>query len=191
MKDSTTHTVAFPPLLEVPAPAFMPSYIEALKEGFVRGDELPMTPEEIEPIEENPTSYIERLLGPQSPLVTLPDGTQVPRVPATLLWLVEGNSFIGAVNIRHQLNEHLEKYGGHIGYGVRPSQRGGGYGRLILKLALRYAKNNLGLNKVLLTCDDSNIGSRRVIEYNQGELFDRRPHPFKKGALSLRYWVPT
>lgn len=191
MSEFTTHLVAFPPMLDVPSPVYMPSYVEALKEGFVRGDELPMTAEEIEPIEENPAAYLDKQLGPQPPMVTLPDGTQVPRVPETKLWLVEGSTFIGAVHIRHQLNEQLENFGGHIGYGIRPSQRGRGYGNLILKLALKYCKDNLGLEKALLTCDEANLGSKRVIEDNGGELIDRRPHPFKKGALSLRYWVPT
>lgn len=89
------------------------------------------------------------------------------RVGAHFFWLVDDelNYFIGEITIRHKLNEVLERYGGHIGYGVRFSEWGKGYGTLMLELALVEAKK-LGLSKVLITCDDKNIGSARVMEKN-------------------------
>ena len=85
-------------------------------------------------------------------------------VPATLYFLVdEKNKICGALDIRHELNEYLEKFGGHIGYGIAPSERKKGYGKIQLKLALEKTKK-IGLKKVLITCDDYNIGSAKTIE---------------------------
>lgn len=85
-------------------------------------------------------------------------------VPATLYFLVDDtNKIYGALDIRHELNEYLENFGGHIGYGIIPSERQKGYGKLQLNLGLRKAKE-LGLKKILITCDDCNTGSSKVIE---------------------------
>ena len=85
-------------------------------------------------------------------------------VPATLYFLVdEKNKICGALDIRHELNEYLERFGGHIGYGIAPSERKKGYGKIQLKLGLEKAKK-IGLKKVLITCDDNNIGSAKTIE---------------------------
>ena len=85
-------------------------------------------------------------------------------VPATLYFLVdEKNKICGALDIRHELNEYLEKFGGHIGYGIAPSERKKGYAKIQLKLALEKTKK-IGLKKVLITCDDNNIGSAKTIE---------------------------
>ncbi len=106
-------------------------------------------------------------------------------VPATMFWLVDSDEFIGRLHIRHELNENLLRYGGHIGFYVRPSKRKMGYGTRMLKLGLKKAKK-LGLSKVLITCDDNNIGSRRIIEKNGGILENIEDGNPKK----RRYWVP-
>lgn len=90
-------------------------------------------------------------------------------IPSTNLYAFEGEEIIGKVSIRHKLNENLNKVGGHIGYGVIPSARGKGYASLMLKEALVYTKA-LGLEKVLVTCGETNSSSRRVIEKNGGVL---------------------
>jgi len=82
---------------------------------------------------------------------------------------VEGDEYIGRLDIRHHLTEHLRQIGGHIGYGIRPSKRRQGYGRLILKLGLEKAKE-MGIEKVLVTCDVTNVGSRKIIEANGGVM---------------------
>lgn len=90
-------------------------------------------------------------------------------VNQTVLWLVSGNKFLGEVNIRHRLTDHLKKIGGHIGYYVRPDERQKGYGKLLLKLALKKAKA-LGIRNVVVTCDITNLGSKKIIEANGGKL---------------------
>lgn len=96
------------------------------------------------------------------------------RVGADYYWLVDdGNAyFIGEITIRHRLTDTLKQYGGHIGYGVRFSEWNKGYGTLMLRLALEKAKE-LGIETVLLTCNDDNISSAKVMEKNGLLLQDR------------------
>ena len=82
---------------------------------------------------------------------------------------IDRNIFVGAVNIRHYLNESLYKSGGHIGDGIRPSERRKGYATAMIGLALEKCKE-LGINKVLMTCDKTNIGSAKSITNNGGVL---------------------
>lgn len=77
--------------------------------------------------------------------------------------------FVGAVNIRHALTENLCHTGGHIGDGIRPSERRKGYATQMIGLALEECKK-LGINKVLMTCDKDNIGSAKSIINNGGVL---------------------
>ncbi|WP_406477839.1 GNAT family N-acetyltransferase [Streptomyces sp. NBC_01615] len=104
-------------------------------------------------------------------------------VPATWYWYVDGDAYLGRVQIRHRLTPSLLELGGHIGYGVRPSARRKGHATAMLRDVLPYARA-LGLDRVLVTCDTTNIGSRKVIEAAGGEFEDER-------GGKLRYWVPT
>lgn len=99
------------------------------------------------------------------------------RVGSHFYWLVdeENDTFIGEISIRHRLTEALERYGGHIGYGVRYSCWNKGYGTEMLRLALEKAKG-LGLSRILITCDDDNPASARVMEHNGFVLKDKIPN---------------
>lgn len=104
-------------------------------------------------------------------------------VPATELWWVEGEEFLGRIAIRHRLTPRLLEIGGHIGYDVRPSARRRGHATEMLRRALTVARG-LGIERALVTCDVDNVGSRAVIERNGGILEDER-------AGKLRFWTPT
>jgi predicted acetyltransferase len=104
-------------------------------------------------------------------------------VPCTTLWWVEGDAYLGRLAIRHRLTEFLRDVGGHIGYDVRPSRRGEGHATEMLRASLPFA-HGLGIDSALVTTDDYNVPSIRVIEAAGGVLEDRRGH-------KLRYWVPT
>lgn len=106
-------------------------------------------------------------------------------VPATTYWLMDKDQLVGHVNIRHELSERLKKIGGHIGYAIRPSQRRKGYGLKILELALVRAKK-IGLKKALVTCDERNMASRKIIERNGGKHQDTN---LFEGIMVRRYWI--
>jgi len=107
----------------------------------------------------------------------------VRHVPCTTLWWVDGEEYLGRLAIRHRLNEFLLDVGGHVGYDVRPSRRRQGHATAMLRASLPWA-HDLGIDPVLVTCDDDNVGSVRVIEAAGGVLEDVR-------GIKRRYWIPT
>jgi predicted acetyltransferase len=104
-------------------------------------------------------------------------------VPMTTLWWAEGERLLGRLAIRHRLTPALEEAGGHIGYDVRPSARRQGHATAMLAAALPIARS-LGIIEALLTCDDTNTASQRVIEANGGRFVDM-------AGQKRRYRVPT
>jgi len=109
-------------------------------------------------------------------------------VPSTLYFYTdEDNTIYGAIHFRHELNDRLTLNGGHIGYGVRPTQRMRGYGKEMLSLLLRQIWKD-GYKKILITCDDDNIASAKTIEKNAGMLFDK---PIFEGILTRRYLITS
>ena len=97
---------------------------------------------------------------------------------------IERNIFVGAVNIRHYLSEYLLKHGGHIGDGVRPSERRKGFATEIIRLALEECKK-LGIDRVLMVCNKNNIGSSKSIINNGGVL----ENEIYDGEIMQRYWI--
>lgn len=93
------------------------------------------------------------------------------------------DEYLGRISIRHRLTAYLREIGGHIGYDIRPSARQHGHATAMLAAALPVARS-LGIDPALLTCDDDNIASRKVIEANGGTLEDHRHG-------KARYWVST
>ncbi len=113
----------------------------------------------------------------------LPDGW----VPGSTYWLIDNEDFVGKVEIRHHLTDALLQRGGHIGYAVRPRARRRGYGRAALRLALRPCLD-IGLRRVLVTCDATNEASRRIIEANGGVLEDV-VELVDRPVGTMRYWI--
>lgn len=108
-------------------------------------------------------------------------------VPSTLLFMTDDDvkKIIGMVDVRHALNGHLVNFGGHIGYGIVPSERGRGYAKEQLRLVLPVARA-MGLSRVLITCNDDNPASAKTIIACGGVLEDKRED---KGKLVRRYWI--
>lgn len=92
---------------------------------------------------------------------------------------------VGAVNIRHYLNEQLLHNGGHIGDGVRPSERRKGVATKMIALALEKCRE-LGIEKVLMVCKKDNIGSAKSIINNGGVLENEIE---TDGVIQQRYWI--
>lgn len=110
-------------------------------------------------------------------------------VPATQFLFVreEDQKIVGMIQIRHYFNDYLEKYGGHIGYSVAPSERRKGYATQMLKMTLPKCKE-LGIKKVLITCISGNEGSKRTILKNGGIFESTVYEPDEKMYLE-RYWI--
>lgn len=110
------------------------------------------------------------------------------KVPDSVYFLldVERNILLGAVNIRHYLNDHLLQFGGHIGDGVRPSERRKGFATEMIRLSLIECKK-LGIQRVLMVCDKTNVGSAKSIVKNGGVLENEIADA--DGKIHQRYWI--
>ena len=111
-------------------------------------------------------------------------------VPSYDYFLIDNDKFIGIINIRINLTERLLKYGGNIGYAINPIYWKKGYGTKLLSLGLDKAKELIKEDKVLITCDDDNIGSFKIIEKNGGILEDKVINTDAgETFLTRRYWI--
>lgn len=110
------------------------------------------------------------------------------RIPKTHLWAIVDDAFVGRIAIFHWLDDALRAVGGHIGYDTLPSMRGRGLATEMLRQALPIARG-LGLSRVLLTCDDENVASIRVIEKNGGAL--ERVFVVDGNKKKRAYWIGT
>ena len=99
---------------------------------------------------------------------------------------IDRNIFVGAINIRHRLNEKLLIDGGHIGDGVRPSERRKGVATEMIRQALPICKE-LGIDRVLMVCEKSNVGSMKSIVRNGGIL--ENEIVCDDGEIDQRYWI--
>ncbi len=124
---------------------------------------------------------VAHLLAQRDPATELPED----KVHCTYLWITDGEGaereLVGFLALRHSLNAWLLEEGGHIGYGVRPSRRRQGHASRALRLSLAAAAG-LGLERVLVTCDEDNLGSRATIERGGGVYEDTRNG-------KRRYWI--
>ena len=110
------------------------------------------------------------------------------RVPSSVYFLMNDDRIVGNLSIRYNIdNEFLSRIGGHIGYGVRPSERRKGYATIMLNLALEKC-DELGLENVLVTCKEDNIGSSKTIENNFGVLKEIVFVP-KENCNFKKYWI--
>jgi len=160
-----------------PATEYLEGYRDALRRGWspdnLRG--ALAAREELEEIERDPQSFLERLTDPEAkgPPVILPDGSRVARLPGFRLWLWDGE-FCGSIGFRWQPGTaELPPYClGHIGYAVVPWKERRGYATRALALLLPLAQSR-GLAYVELTTEPDNVASQRVIIANGGVLHAR------------------
>jgi predicted acetyltransferase len=163
--------------LVIPSLNHLDGYAEALRHGWspdnVRSEGTRR--EELEQLERDPAGFVARLHDPEAKggPITLPDGTQVPRLPGYRRWMWD-DGFCGSIGFRWQPGaEALPPYVlGHIGYAVVPWKRGRGYATRALALLLPQARKE-GLRFVHLTTDPDNIPSQKVITSNGGVLVKR------------------
>jgi len=161
-----------------PTEKYLSSYAEAVEEDAVYRPD-------VEQIFGNPATIVETAANDEHGIDLRPG-----YVRATTLWLIDNENFIGEVGIRHELTPALLQYGGHIGYEIRWSESQKGYGTKMLAMALQFCKEEMGLGKVLITCDDDNIGSIKVIENNGGVLENKVINHIERDVVTIRrYWI--
>ncbi len=166
-----------------PAIEYKESYLEALKEFQEEGR---YTSVNLEEISENFENFIDDLNEGRRHLHK-PYDDWVEPVPETILWMVKEYNFIGRMTIRHRLNWHLEKWGGHINFAIRPSMRGKGFGKKILQKAIPFACY-LGIERALITVDPKNKAAIRIVEFCGGQMEDETKATEQFPARK-RYWL--
>lgn len=168
--------------LAVPAVVFHRSWVAAKEEwpnGHQDGAGI-RTGDRFDSLEDF-SAWVHRLTMSEDPLMLL-EGVQVT---TSRFWIVEQETYLGAIELRHVLTPVMFEAIGHIGYSVRPSARGRGIASWALNAILPHARN-VGLSRVLLTCDDKNQPSARTIEKNGGILEDIRATEL---GIKRRYWI--
>lgn len=109
------------------------------------------------------------------------------RVKENIFWLVKDTEFLGYVKIRQRVNWHLERFGGHISFSIRPDMRSKGFGKKLLQKTLPIIPA-LGIDKALLTVSPDNAAAIRIIEFCGGEFQDETAATDRFPA-QLRYWM--
>lgn len=119
-------------------------------------------------------------------LETLPEG----KVPATqfVLTAPDTGRIYGMLQVRHELNEYLRRFAGHIGYSVRPTERRKGYAKKMLKQALKFCKEELGMDRVMVSCLVNNEASRRTI-LACGGVFEEKVYEHFEHVWLEKYWI--
>ena len=173
--------------LVLPHPGLLDDYIAARREGYTDTTNTATPMRDLATVLANPEGHL-TALNEQGGSITLDDGSLVAKVPFAHFWLTDGSGFIGRVGVRYELSAWQRRYGGHIGYEIRPSLRRRGYGHAALALGKQHLRER-GLSRLLLTCTDGNLGSARIIEAGGGVLEDITSHPVKPGARLRRYWI--
>ena len=165
--------------LAEPSERYKDSYLEAIREFQAEGRHVN---DDVTSLNANFAAFVQSLRK-RTDRNTLPPEL----VPESIYWLIDDDEYIGRLSFRHELNDWLRLVGGHIGYEIRPSKRQRGYGKEILRLGLEKVKE-YGLPRVLVTCDEDNIGSKKIIEHNGG-TFENAVEIEGEPARKLRYWI--
>lgn len=137
---------------------------------------------------------LRRIEDPEEYIKICKDYEDPDRVPSHLVLATQfffirkcDNKLVGMLQVRHYFNEYLEKYAGHIGYSVRPSERRKGYAKEMLKAALPFCRE-IGLAKVLISCIDGNVGSEKTILANGG-VYESTVHEPNEDRDLKRFWI--
>ncbi len=186
--------------LQAPDRALLGSYEAALRGGWSPNTTRDVAPEQLAAIAADADAFLAEIRGDPG-RIRLPDGREVDRIPGPTRWIFAEDRperpFVGSINLRWQedaqgrpmlaLPEHVL---GHIGYSILPAFAGHGYASAALAAMLRVA-HAAGLPEVVITCDETNAASRRIIEKNGGRLVETFVMPLYGSEPHLRFMVGT
>ena len=163
-----------------PTESLREAYIDFVDEFHAAGD--PHVAGEWNEVHGDFSAFVRRLRN-HAIGVDLPEGW----VPASTYWLVREGRVVGACGLRHSLTESLRDFGGHVCYGVRPSERRKGYATFMLRAMIAKARA-MGTERVLVTCGAGNVASAGVID-KCGGLLDSESYSPAAGRVTRRYWI--
>jgi predicted acetyltransferase len=171
-----------------PSLEYLAAYAEALGRGWSPNNIRDVSAEQLAAIRTDGPAFLASLLG-QDGTITLPDGTQIPKLPSRVRWMWDGE-FAGQIGLRWQpgtdaLPSHVL---GHFGYAVVPWKRRRGYATEALRMMLDDARA-VGLSSVEITADKGNVASCRVIEANGGRFVEEFVEPHYGEDVRLRYRI--
>ena len=166
-----------------PATRYKESFLGAIKEFHKEDRYLFINPEDIA---ESFEGFVNDLNNGKRHMHQ-PFENWVEPVPETTLWFVKDEHFIGTLNIRHRLNWHLEKWGGHISFNIRPSMRGQGFGKKILQKALP-CTCYLGIDRALITIDPAHKAAQHIVTLAGAKFEDETPKT-DQFPPRRRYWI--
>ncbi|TAJ30240.1 MAG: GNAT family N-acetyltransferase [Bosea sp. (in: a-proteobacteria)] len=184
--------------LRVPDRALLGAYEAALREGWSPNTVRNVAPEQLAAIAADPDAFLGKLVG-RGGRIRLDDGTEVDKIPDRVRWVFAldrpGEPFVGAINLRwledeagravEALPPHVL---GHVGYSIRPAFAGNGYATAALG-AMREQAREIGLPRLVITCDATNLASRHVIEKNGGRLVETFVAPIYGPDPRLKFIV--
>lgn len=167
--------------LVAPSTKYKESYFEALHEletkdvpAWIYNDWTE------EKVRTNFNAYVQNLLERET-------HPKAPLVADTIFWAVKGKDILGRISLRHELTPYLRNIGGHIGYIVRPSARKKGIASRMLAKVLALPKAR-SVGKILITCDETNLASIKIIEKAGGKLSGTYQDA-SKSVKTLQYWI--
>ena len=166
-----------------PSVDYKDSYLEALEEYHAEGRYLY---QDIATLNANFEGFVTELSSEKG-YPHQPYQDWVEPVPETVVWMVKDDQYLGTVDIRHRLNWHLEKWGGHVHFVIRPSLRGKGFGMKMLRKAIPII-NYIGVDEALFTAAPDNDWAIRIIE-EAGAKFSDETSATDKFPAMRRYWL--
>jgi predicted acetyltransferase len=184
--------------LRIPDRALLGAYEAALREGWSPNTVRDVAAEQLAAIAADPDAFLAKLLE-RGGKIRLDDLTEVDKIPDRVRWIFAldrpGEPFVGAINLRwledgegrplETLPLHVL---GHVGYSIRPGFAGNGYATAALAAMLEQARE-IGLPRLIITCDATNLASRRIIEKNGARLVETFVAPIYGPDPRLKFIV--